>query len=381
MAPTPTAANHSPERVGAAAVLAALPEITAARLRRVMGEWPDPQGALAAVRAGETGRVIAPRPSPGTPARLARLWRAHVTDTVTMRARTLVGARETGLLLGADAGYPIDVTTVADHPALLLAEGRRAGALEAPRVAIVGTRAATPHGLADAHQLGAELAEAGVTIVSGMAIGIDAAAHSGALDAGGRTVGVVATGLDIEYPRRHRSLYERVRADGLVVSELGFGTQPSPERFPTRNRIIAALADITVVVEATVRGGARITAEHALRYGRDVFAMPGSRRNPAAQGCNELIRDGAQPLLDTDDVLLGIGMTPGARRTGSDATPARPPLSGDAQTVHHALGGEPATLDELAQRTNLPLGSVAEALCRLTRDRWAHSERGQWWPR
>lgn len=381
MAPNPTTPpTHPVERVAAAAILAGLAEITTPRLRRVLSEWPDPEVALAAVCAGEVDRTLAPRPSPGTPGRLARLWRAEITENVIERARALVGARGTGLELGSDEGSPIDATTVADHPGLLLTEGRRADAFGAPRVAIVGTRAATPHGLADAHQLGAELAEAGVTVVSGMAIGIDGAAHTGALDAGGVTVGVVATGLDIEYPRRHATLYERIRANGLIVSELGFGTRPTPERFPIRNRIIAALADVTVVVEATAKGGARITAEHAFRYGRDVFAAPGSRRNPAAQGCNELIRDGAHPFLDTDDVLIGLGMTPGARRSGAAEALARPALSKDSRIVHEAMGGEPATLDELAQRTGLALGPVAEALCRLTRDGWASAERGRWWP-
>ncbi|MGZ8734666.1 MAG: DNA-processing protein DprA, partial [Acidimicrobiia bacterium] len=225
----------------------------------------------------------------------------------------------------------------------------------------------------------ADLCAAGVTVVSGLAIGIDAAAHQGALDAGGTTIGVVATGLDIEYPRRHRSLYGQVRAAGLVVGESGFGIRPEPSRFPVRNRIIAALADITVVVEATARGGARITAEHAVRYGRDVFAIPGSRRNPAAEGCNELIRDGAHPLLRSDDVVLRLGCTPGSRRA-PDPGPARLPLDGDVTRVLAAFGGEPATPDQLAHRCGLDVGAVALALCTLARDGWARSEGGRWWP-
>ena len=151
------------------------------------------------------------------------------------------------------------------------------------------------------------LADAGVTVVSGLAIGIDGAAHEGALDAGGLTVGVVATGLDVTYPRRHRDLYVRVREQGLVVSEHGYGVQPRPERFPPRNRIIAALADVVVVVEAGRRGGALITARCALDYGRDLFVLPGSRRNPVALGCNALIGDGAEVLLDPGDLLIALG--------------------------------------------------------------------------
>ncbi len=171
---------------------------------------------------------------------------------------------------------------------------------EGPRVAIVGTRAATHHGLEDARELGGFLARAGVTVVSGLAIGIDGAAHEGALDAGGLVVGVVATGLDIEYPRRHRALYKRVREAGVVVTEHGYGVPPHPPRFPFRNRIIAALADFVVVVEATATGGARITREVRGRVrtrrlrtprlppqsgrGRVQRAHPRRRRVPARSG-------------------------------------------------------------------------------------------------
>src|SRR5262249_59566347 len=156
-------------------------------------------------------------------------------------------------------------------------------------VAAVGARLGRVLGLAGARGLGACLARRGVTVVSGLAIGIDGAAHEGALDAAGGVVGVVATGLDIVYPRRHVVLFERVRAAGVLLSETGFGIGANRFRFPVRNRIIAALADVVVVVEATLRGGARITAEAALEYGRTVLAVPGSRRNPAAEGRNALL--------------------------------------------------------------------------------------------
>jgi DNA processing protein len=366
----------------AAAVLAGLPDVTAARLRRLLAVWPDPTDALAAVRKGEAARALVGLRDPDAPARLARTWRGATTDDLVARMAAMVAERGTRAYVATDTDSPIDPDSIPDHPALLLAEGDCTTTFDAPRVAIVGTRAATPHGLDDARRLGAELAESGVTIVSGMAIGIDAAAHEGALAARGSAVGVVATGLDIEYPRRHRALYGRVRDAGVIVSELGFGVRPAPERFPVRNRIIAALADVTVVVEATARGGARITAEHAVRYGRHVLAVPGSRRNAAAEGCNELIRDGALPLLHTDDVLLALGWTPGARRGGTAATtsPARAALTGDAAALHRAFGGEPATIDQLATRTGLAVAAVAEALCVLRRDGWASSESGRWWP-
>ena len=240
--------------------------------------------------------------------------------------RTLVH-RGTRVYVDGDERYPIG-DDVPQRPPVLLAEGDVPDVFDRPRVAVVGTRAATPHGLADAREIGAVLGAAGITVVSGLAIGIDAAAHEGALDVGGPVVGVVATGLDIVYPRRHRVLFDRVRRGGLLVSELGYGVQPRREQFPIRNRIIAGLADVVVVVEATVRGGARITAERAVEYNRQVLAMPGSRRNPSAAGTNALIADGAHPLLEPADVLVALGLTAASRRAARNR-----PVSGDTGAV------------------------------------------------
>jgi DNA processing protein len=277
-----------------------------------------------------------------------------------------------------DEAFPIrDADVLPDMPAFLLGEGERPDAFEAPRVAIVGTRAATPHGLADAREIGRFCARAGITVVSGLAIGIDAAAHEGALDAGGLTVGVVATGLDVVYPRRHARLYERVRAQGLIVGENGYGTQPLPWRFPIRNRIIAALAEAVVVVEATRTGGARITAEHGATYGRAVYALPGSRRNPAAAGCNELIADGAVPLLDPADILVALGR--GGTSDGGWAPPP-PPADPDQRAVLRALAGEPATIDEIECRAGMATARLGTALRALEQRGLVTRKRGLWWP-
>jgi len=283
---------------------------------------------------------------------------------------------------GAD--FPIRDADLLDEmldaamPLVLLGEGDRAEAFDAPRVAIVGTRAATPMGIADAHEIAAFCARAGITVVSGLAIGIDGAAHEGALDADGLTVGVVATGLDVVYPRRHEQLYERVRERGLIVGENGYGTQPLPWRFPVRNRIIAALADAVVVVEATVSGGARITANDAARFGRDVYALPGSRRNPAAAGCNALLLDGAKPLLDPADILFALG------RGGTIAggwEPARPPADPDQRAVMRALAGDSATIDQIEHRVGLPPDRLGAALRALEFAGHVERRRGLWWPR
>ena len=303
---------------------------------------------------------------------LARLWGQVASNG---RVPPLLASRGTHVFIAGTDDYPI-ADDLPDRPAVLLGEGGGASALARPRVAVVGTRAATPHGLADARELGGVLGEAGVTVVSGLAIGIDAAAHEGALDAGGPVVGVVATGLDIVYPRRHRTLFQRVREHGLLISELGYGVQPRRAAFPVRNRIIAALADVVVVVEATIKGGARITAERALDYGRPVHAMPGSRRNPAAAGTNALIADGAFPVLEPSDVLLAIGLTGGTRRAEHRLEP------GDlGQAILRACGGEPATFDQLASRTGLRPDQIAVGVRELQQLGWMDRVKGLCWPR
>jgi DNA processing protein len=349
--------------------------MTPVRLRALVERWGGPVGALAAVQRGLATVTLLPASKPEQVAArvaLARRWQADAGNDRVLRTLT---TRRTRVFVAGRTGYPI-ADDIPSRPAVLLAEGDDPGALTRPRVAIVGTRAATPHGLADARETGGVLAEAGVTVVSGMAIGIDAAAHQGALDAGGAAVGVLATGLDIVYPRRHHALFRRVRTSGLLVSELGYGVQPRAGAFPVRNRIIASLADVVVVIEATLRGGARITAERALEYGRPVLAVPGSRRNPAAEGTNALIADGAHPLLHPSDVLLAIGLTPGSRR------PTRPaPAPGsDAARVLAACGGESATFDQLASRTALPPDQVAVAVRELERSGWMERAQGLCWP-
>jgi DNA processing protein len=334
----------------------------------------SPEAALAAVRAGRATRFIG-RCDDSDPVRLAVAWREFAESRWVER---VLQERSTHVWVADKAGYPIP-DPLDDRPPVLLGEGARPDAFDAPRVAIVGSRAATPHGLADARELGAYLADAGVTVVSGLAIGIDGAAHEGALDAGGLTVGVVATGLDVTYPRRHRALYDRVRANGLIVSEQAYGVLPRPERFPPRNRIIAALADVVIIVEASRRGGALITARYALEYSRDLFVLPGSRRNPVAAGCNALVGDGAEVLLDPGDVLIALGR--GGTRPGRwRSADLDPPSDRDEVAVLRALGGDPGTAEELERNTRLGAARLGSALTRLERSGYVRRQRGLWWP-
>jgi DNA processing protein len=275
--------------------------------------------------------------------------------------------------------FPIpDAEYLPDMPRVLYGEGDRPDAFDAPCVAIVGTRAATPPGCSDARDIAAFCARAGLTVVSGLALGIDAAAHQGALDAGGLTVGVVATGLDRVYPAQHKRLYARVREQGLVVSEYESGVAPLPWRFPIRNRIIAALAKAVVVVEAGASGGALSTAKHAREFNRTLYVVPGSRRNPSSLGCNALLATGAIPLIDPSDVLAAFGRATAIN--GGWKPPVPPPQDPDQRKVLRAMAGEGVTIDDLRARCPLPGDRLGAALRELELSGRVTRRRGMWWP-
>jgi len=290
------------------------------------------------------------------------LWEAHRFAGVAVWRRGV-------------APYPDEAfTTESTPPTLLFALGDPV-ALHGPRVAVVGTRSCTRYGLEVASELAGALAEAGVGVVSGLAAGIDAAAHRVVVGGNGAPpIAVVASGPDVVYPRANASLWRGVVTDGLLLTEAPLGTRPEAWRFPQRNRVIAALADVVVVVESHRRGGAAITARHAMDQGRSVFAVPGPIRSPASAGCHDLIADGVGVCQGPEDLLLALGMTPGARRSGRDPR-VRP--SGDAAAVLAALGWSPASLHHLVAATGLTVGDVATALDELGRTGWV-AERDGW---
>ncbi len=364
-APAPARSVGACDAEIAAAVLATLPAASRTHLLALWRSFDnDPVAALAAVHAGEAGEHwLGPRAQ----------WSDRIAPE---RVAAIMTRRGTRVLLPHDPDWPIPADCP-DPPAILFAEGDAFEALLRPAVSIVGTRAASPHGLSDARELGAHVAAAGYTVVSGLAIGIDGAAHRGAIAGGGCTVGVVATGLDITYPRRHTDLFAQVRAHGVVIGESPFGTPPEQWRFPQRNRIIAALGEACVVVEAKATGGALSTAGHAMRIGRALLAVPGSRRNPAATGANELIRDGALPLLEPRDLFVALGLrAEGARFSTAKSVP----LSVAATTVRGAFGGDAATIDQLVSRTGLALSELSAALRELERVGFVTRAGGRVWP-
>lgn len=270
------------------------------------------------------------------------------------------------LITRGESRYPSALAESPQPPAWLFAIGDL-DLLHAPGFAIVGSRNPTPAGVTHARDFAAEMARAGFVIVSGLARGIDAAAHEGALAADGMTVAVCATGLDRVYPARNRALARRIAEHGLLVSEFVPGTEPRAGNFPRRNRIIAGLGAGTLVVEAARTSGSLITARLALDAGREVFALPGSVDNPLARGCHRLIREGAKLVESAADILEEIapqlGTSP-ARATGGDRPRDEPgpALDADYDRLLKCLDGGPATIDELVARSGLTADAVSSML-------------------
>lgn len=258
----------------------------------------------------------------------------------------------------ADRDYPQALLEISDPPPLIYVKGRL-DLLNRPGFAIVGSRNATRQGLANAEAFAATLSNAGLTIVSGLALGVDAAAHRGGLDGPSSTIAVVGTGLDIVYPARNRDLAHRVAQSGALISEFALGTPALAANFPRRNRLICGLAKGCLVVEAAVSSGSLITARLAADQGREVFAIPGSIHSPLAKGCHALIKQGAKLVESAQDVLEELGYS--ARSVPPAETPA--PETEHALLAH--IGFDPVNIDTLQQRSGLAAAALNSALTDL----------------
>jgi DNA processing protein len=285
-----------------------------------------------------------------------------------------------GVVWWGGPGYPRELDADPERPAVLFTRGSLDTLDARPCVAVVGTRTGTGGGRTFAATLGRDLADEGVHVVSGLARGIDGASHRGALlsQQGAGPVGVVGSGLDHVYPPEHAALWEQVAARGLLLSEVMPGTPPSADRFPARNRIIAGLADVVVIVESRLRGGSLITARMATERSVTVMAVPGSVTNPSSEGTNRLIADGATPVLDAGDVLVALDLArpvaPNQRRD------RRRPPTADDRLVLELLGPDPLLLDTIALRSGQPLPDIAVALGRLEAGGWV-VRTGAWFER
>ena len=269
-------------------------------------------------------------------------------------------------LAWSDSRYPAWLRVVPDPPPVIWARGDLS-VLEQPSVAIVGSRAASQYARTVARSLAAGLTRAGIVVTSGLARGVDGAAHAGCLDAGGRTIAVVGTGVDVVYPAEHAELAERIANAGLLVSELEPGAPPNAWHFPRRNRIISGLSRAVVVVEASEKSGSLITARLALEQGREVMAVPGSVLYGRNRGAHALIKDGAMPIEEASDILDALGLAPrpagratGRAMAGSDGNPI-------AAALRHA-GDEGLDLDELAAATGLAAEPLLAELTALELD-------------
>ena len=327
----------------------------AATLRRLIDEFGSARKALSV-----DGRKL---PLRVRRARDARDTTRPLADVLAVARR--IGARATGYKL---PGFPERLNHLHHPPPLLFLRGD-ASLMDAPAVAVVGSRRASEYGRDMARGMGEGLARAGVAVVSGLALGIDGAAHRGALAARGATIAVLGSGPDRVHPPSHRRLFEGILKRGLVVSEFLPGEEPLPHHFPRRNRLIAALSEGVVVVEAARKSGALITVEHALEIGRDVFAVPGTVGRAQSEGVHALIRDGAGLVTSARDVLLEIGVAGASPEARSrNRTPSG--LDARQRAVWDALEAEPGHIDILARRARLDVASAAAILAVMEVHGW-----------
>jgi DNA processing protein len=303
----------------------------------------DPHDVLAA--------LVAER---GADAREIELSRSRGVRAIGRAARAGIAT-----VTWADAAYPSMLAAIVDPPAMLWVRGTLS-ALDQPAVAIVGSRAASPYALAVAERLAADLASRGIAIVSGLARGVDSAAHRGALAAGATTIAVLGSGADVIYPPEHEQLATDVLERGAVVSELAPGTQPLAFFFPMRNRIISGLSRAVVVIEAGERSGSLITARCALEQGRDVLAVPGNVLSGRNRGGHALLKDGAKIVETADDILEELGFGP---VVGGDVAPR--PLPTADPVLASLPPGEACDLDAICERSGLSAARLLPRLCEL----------------
>jgi DNA processing protein len=330
--------------------LSLVPGLGGQSLRRLLAAFGLPRHVLSAgrsalariVSAEIAGSILSDQDFPAVDATL---------EWVALDGNTIVTL--------ADDDYPRLLLEIPDPPAILYLRGR-CELLARPSLAVVGSRNATPQGVSNAEQFARSFSAAGLTIVSGLALGVDAAAHRGGLDRAGSTIAVLGTGADILYPQRNRALAERIAREGLIISEFALGTPPHGGNFPRRNRIISGLARGCLVVEAALASGSLITARLAAEQGREVFAIPGSIHSPHAKGCHALIKQGAKLVESAQDLLQELGMD------WIEAAPvvATPALAG--LLIH--LGYDPCDIDTLCARSGLTAAAVSAMLLQLELD-------------
>jgi len=342
------------------AMAAGVGNITARRLLAAFGLPP----AIFSQRRAALEQVVSPAQADSLVAEAPEL-QPLIEDT--WQWLTAPDARQARYALTlADARYPAAVLQMADPPLILYVTGQLPMPWP-PGIAMVGSRNPTAQGQANARQFAAAFARSGWTVVSGLAMGIDAAAHEGALDGAcgqtAATIAVVGTGLDRVYPKQNLALAHRIAEHGLVVSEYAIGTPPLAANFPKRNRIIAALSEGTVVVEAALQSGSLITARQAVEQGKEVFAIPGSIHSPQSRGCHALLKQGAKLVETAQDVLEELPSLAGVAPPATDAFQQE--AGSEPDPLLAALGFDPVSLDALVARTGMPAAALQARLLEL----------------
>lgn len=354
------------------AALAGFERMTTGRLATLLaGRSPEEAHAIA------VGRRRAPEPIAALFDRdpdLAALWRNEASQRPPDEVWRSCRDAGVAVVVPGDGAYPPQLLDDPRRPAALFVRGDL-GALDARRVGIVGTRNATQRGRETAARFGYELAAAGVVVVSGLARGIDGSAHRGALAVAGSTpVAVVGNGPDVPYPKQHAELWNAVAARGALISEWPPGTRPDAFRFPLRNRILAGLVEVLVVVESRERGGSLITAREAAERGVEVFAVPGPVQSRASIGTNRLLCDGAAPVTEVADVLMALGLD-GRRAGRSRFDSRRRPAAADRLLID-ACRERARSLEDLVSKSERDLTEVAMVVARLERDGWLRETAG-----
>ncbi|MFQ5935129.1 MAG: DNA-processing protein DprA [Acidiferrobacterales bacterium] len=328
-------------------------------LSALLGNFGTIEGVFAATRAQLEAAL-------GARSRVTDHLLAGVDPDVLAHDLAWLDHPDHNIVTYQDPAYPWLLREIVQPPLLLFVAGD-IGLLARPQLAVVGSRNPTPAGVENAHAFAYTLAQTGLTITSGLALGIDGAAHRGALDAGETTVAVLGTGVDRIYPPRHQTLVPRIVSQGAVVSEFPLGTPPKAENFPRRNRVISGLSLGTLVVEAALQSGSLITAHHAVEQGREVFAVPGSIHSPLARGCHALIREGAKLVETAHDIIEELGaLAQYTQQHNAEARESRVRVSDPHMSalLEH-IGHDPVSVDTLVERSGLTPHSISSMLVEM----------------
>jgi DNA processing protein len=333
--------------------LNSIPGIGRVTFRKLLQRFGSPKHALAASEEDLRACGLSEKSVSGI---VSDSWREYA-------GKELIKARDAGvrIITADDTSYPNDLKNTPDPPLFLYVKGELG---HDAGIAIVGTRKPTHYGLTVTHRIAYELAVAGLVVVSGLARGIDTQAHRGAIAAHGRTIAVLGCGIDIAYPPENRALLERISANGAVVTENPFGTQPEAGYFPARNRIISGLSRGTVIIEATEDSGSLITANYTVEQGRKLFAVPGNIGSPNSKGTNSLIKQGAVLAGGTDDILRDLGIKQSKDRRKQDLKTV-PALSADEASALRFVTSEPRHIDALMSESRFAPGKLGGILINL----------------